>query len=184
MILKAQRPVIYAGGGVILSKASEELTKFAEFLQIPVTTTLMGLGGFPGGRPQTSGWGCWACTAPIFANMSVHHADVLIAVGARFDDRVTGKISEFAPNAKIIHIDVDPTTISKNVVVDIPIVGDCQDAFSQLNELVAHEPIGNWQEHHLEWLEQIRQWKQDYPLTYKHEGELSNRSLWWRSSMS
>ena len=137
MILKAHRPVIYAGGGVILSKASEELTKFAKSLQIPVTTTLMGLGGFP--APHKLWLGMLGMHGTYFANMSVHHADVLIAIGSRFDDRVTGKIEEFAPHAKIIHIDIDPTSISKNVVVDIPIVGDCQDALSQLNELVAAE---------------------------------------------
>ena len=131
MILKAHRPVIYAGGGVILSKASEELTKFAEALQIPVTTTLMGLGGFP--APHKLWLGMLGMHGTYFANMSVHHADVLIAIGSRFDDRVTGKIEEFAPHAKIIHVDIDPTSISKNVVVDIPIVGDCQDALSQLN---------------------------------------------------
>ena len=137
MILKAHRPVIYAGGGVILSKASEELTKFAQALQIPVTTTLMGLGGFP--APHKLWLGMLGMHGTYFANMSVHHADVLIAIGSRFDDRVTGKIEEFAPHAKIIHIDIDPTSISKNVVVDVPIVGDCQDALSQLNALVAEE---------------------------------------------
>ena len=170
MILKAHRPVIYAGGGVILSKASEELTKFAQSLQIPVTTTLMGLGGFP--APHKLWLGMLGMHGTYFANMSVHHADVLIAIGSRFDDRVTGKIEEFAPHAKIIHIDIDPTSISKNVVVDIPIVGDCQDALSQLNELVAQEPPRKLAEPHLAWLDQIAQWKQDHPLTYERNGEL------------
>ncbi len=170
MILKAHRPVIYAGGGVILSKASEELTKFAESLQIPVTATLMGLGGFP--APHKLWLGMLGMHGTYFANMSVHHADVLIAIGSRFDDRVTGKIEEFAPHAKIIHIDIDPTSISKNVVVDIPIVGDCQDALSQLNELAAEETPRELAPAHLAWLDQIGQWKQDHPLTYERNGEL------------
>jgi acetolactate synthase-1/2/3 large subunit len=170
MILKAHRPVIYAGGGVILSKASEQLTKFAQALQIPVTTTLMGLGGFP--APHKLWLGMLGMHGTYFANMSVHHADVLIAIGSRFDDRVTGKIEEFAPHARIIHVDIDPTSISKNVVVDIPIVGDCQDALSQLNALVAEETPRDLSEGHLAWLEQIAQWKQDHPLTYERNGEL------------
>jgi acetolactate synthase-1/2/3 large subunit len=170
MILKAHRPVIYAGGGVILSKASEELTKFAQALQIPVTTTLMGLGGFP--APHKLWLGMLGMHGTYFANMSVHHADVLIAIGSRFDDRVTGKIEEFAPHARIIHVDIDPTSISKNVVVDIPIVGDCLDALSQLNALTAEETPRDLSEGHLAWLEQIAQWKQDHPLTYERNGEL------------
>jgi acetolactate synthase-1/2/3 large subunit len=166
MIRKAHRPVIYGGGGIILSKASEELTKFAETLQIPVTTTLMGLGAFP--APHRLWLGMLGMHGTYFANMSVHHADVLIAIGSRFDDRVTGKIEEFAPHAKIIHIDIDPTSISKNVVVDIPIVGDCQDALSQLNAMVAEDPPGELSQAHLAWLDQIEQWKQDHPLTYDH----------------
>ncbi len=171
MILKAHRPVIYGGGGIILSKASEELTKFAETLQIPVTTTLMGLGAFP--APHKLWLGMLGMHGTYFANMSVHHADVLIAIGSRFDDRVTGKIEEFAPHAKIIHIDIDPTSISKNVVVDIPIVGDCQDALSQLNALVAEETPRELAPPHLAWLDQIAQWKQDHPLTYdRSSGDL------------
>ncbi len=170
MILKAHRPVIYAGGGVILSKASEDLTRFAESLQIPVTTTLMGLGGFP--APHKLWLGMLGMHGTYFANMSIHHTDVLIAIGSRFDDRVTGKIEEFAPHAKIIHIDIDPTSISKNVVVDIPIVGDCQDALSQLNELVAEVMPRELSPAHLAWLDQIDQWKRDHPLTYERNGEL------------
>jgi acetolactate synthase-1/2/3 large subunit len=166
LILKAHRPVIYGGGGIILSKASEELTKFAETLQIPVTTTLMGLGAFP--APHKLWLGMLGMHGTYFANMSVHHADVLIAIGSRFDDRVTGKIEEFAPHAKIIHIDIDPTSISKNVVVDIPIVGDCQDALSQLNALAAEVIPRELAPAHQDWLEQIAQWKQDHPLTYDH----------------
>ncbi|HAY21105.1 MAG TPA: biosynthetic-type acetolactate synthase large subunit [Desulfobacterales bacterium] len=171
LILKAQRPVIYAGGGVILSGSAGELTKFATLLQIPVTTTLMGLGGFP--APHDLWLGMLGMHGTYFANMSVHHADVLIAIGSRFDDRVTGKIEEFAPHAKIIHIDIDPTSISKNVVVDIPIVGDCKDALSQLNELVAALPPRELAPAHQAWLDQIAEWKRDHPLTYEqNSGEL------------
>jgi len=106
------------------------------------------------------------------ANMAVSESDVLFAVGARFDDRVTGKISGFATNAHIIHIDVDPTSISKNVPVDIPIVGDCKDALQKLIHLAEEKPIENLQEKRLEWLEQIREWRENYPLSYKTEGDI------------
>jgi len=129
-ILKAKRPVIYAGGGVIISGAHQELQKFAELAQIPVTMTLMGLGGFPSAHELALGMlgmhGTW------YANMAISETDLIIAVGARFDDRVTGKIDEFAPHAKVIHFDIDPSAISKNVKVDIPIVGDAKDALKKL----------------------------------------------------
>jgi len=171
LIAKAERPVIYAGGGVILSKASEELTRFAQAMQIPVTTTLMGLGGFP--APHDLWLGMLGMHGTYYANMSVHYADVLIAIGSRFDDRVTGKIEEFAPHAKTIHIDIDPTSISKNVVVDIPIVGDCKDALIQLNQLVAALPLADLTSRYRPWLEQIAGWKRDHPLSYdRTSGEI------------
>ena len=177
---KARHPVIYAGGGVIHSDASEQLTRLAELLQIPVTTTLMGLGGFPAVIQDASGqkllhplWlGMLGMHGTFRANMAVSDSDVLFAVGARFDDRVTGKISGFATNALIIHIDVDPTSISKNVPVDIPIVGDCKDAMQKLIHLAEEKPIENLQEKRFEWLEQIREWRENYPLSYKHEGDI------------
>ena len=139
----AKRPVLYTGGGIILSDAAEELARFAISQQIPVTSTLMGLGGFPGDNPL---WmGMLGMHGTYCANMAVSQADVLIAVGARFDDRVTGKLSEFAPHAKIIHVDIDPSSISKNVHVDVPIVGDCLDTLKQLNEHgagIAREGLG------------------------------------------
>jgi acetolactate synthase-1/2/3 large subunit len=175
---KAKRPVLYAGGGVIHSQAYEPLRKLAEALQIPVTTTLMGLGGFPativdsGGRSLHPLWlGMLGMHGTFRANMAVSHADVLFAVGARFDDRVTGKISGFAPKAKIIHIDIDPTSISKNVPVDIPIVGDCQDALNKLVQLAAAEPQEDLAERRAEWLAQIHKWEESFPLAYKQEGE-------------
>jgi acetolactate synthase-1/2/3 large subunit len=164
MILNAKRPVLYTGGGIIMSGASEELKQFADFLQIPVTSTLMGLGGFPGDHPL---WmGMLGMHGTYCANMSISETDVLIAVGARFDDRITGKLSEFAPKAKIIHIDIDPSSISKNVVVDIPIVGDCRDALHQLNNLLKEKPPMVWAAARAQWLDTINDWEKKHPLTY------------------
>jgi len=134
LILSSERPVIYAGGGVISSNAAGELTTFARKLGIPVTNTLMGLGGFPGNDPLFMGM--LGMHGTYAANMAMTNTDCLIAIGSRFDDRVTGKIDEFVPYAKIIHVDVDPTSISKNVAVDIPIVGDIQNVLKvMLKEL-------------------------------------------------
>lgn len=172
-IRKAQRPVIYAGGGVIHSSARNELTKFAEMLKIPVTTTLMGLGGFPAVTEKGTFnlhplWlGMLGMHGTFRANMAVTHCDLLFAIGARFDDRVTGKVEGFAPKAKIIHIDVDPTSISKNVRVDIPIVGDCKRALKYLIELFQEEPLEDLEEKRAPWLKQIEEWKKTYPLAYK-----------------
>jgi len=164
MILHAQRPVLYTGGGIVLSDSSEDLYKFATSLQIPVTSTLMGLGGFPGDHPL---WmGMLGMHGTYCANMAVSQADVLIAVGARFDDRVTGKLSEFAPHAKIVHIDIDPSSISKNVQVDIPIVGDCKDTLGQLNELLEDKPVRDWAELRRPWLDTVNEWSTTHPLTY------------------
>jgi len=164
MILSAKKPVLYTGGGIILSNASEELLLFAETLQIPVTSTLMGLGGFPGDNPL---WmGMLGMHGTYCANMAVSKADVLIAVGARFDDRVTGKLAEFAPHAKIIHIDIDPSSISKNVVVDIPIVGDCRDALQQLNNLLQAKAPQDWASERALWLDTVLDWEKEHPLTY------------------
>jgi acetolactate synthase-1/2/3 large subunit len=164
MILTAKQPVLYTGGGIILSNASEELLKFAEALQIPVTSTLMGLGGFPGDNPL---WmGMLGMHGTYCANMAVSQADVLIGVGARFDDRVTGKLADFAPHAKIIHVDIDPSSISKNVVVDIPIVGDCQDALKQLNDLLAETPRRDFAAIRGQWLDTVNDWEKQHPLTY------------------
>ncbi len=164
MIMGAKKPVLYTGGGIVLSDASEELTQFAESLQIPVTSTLMGLGGFPADSPL---WmGMLGMHGTYCANMAVSKADVLIAVGARFDDRVTGKLSEFAPHAKIVHVDIDPSSISKNVKVDIPIVGDCRDTLQQLNELLHEMPGRDWAAARRSWLETVAAWEKEHPLTY------------------
>jgi acetolactate synthase-1/2/3 large subunit len=164
MILHAKKPVLYTGGGIVLSDSSEELYKFATSLRIPVTSTLMGLGGFPGDHHL---WmGMLGMHGTYCANMAVSQADVLIAVGARFDDRVTGKLSEFAPHAKIVHIDIDPSSISKNVQVDIPIVGDCKDTLAQLNELLEDKPVRDWTDLRRPWLDTVDEWNKTHPLTY------------------
>jgi len=164
LIASARRPVIYAGGGVIYSKgANEELRRLAEGFSMPVTNTLMGLGGFPGNHPL---WlGMLGMHGTYRANMAVIHCDVLIGIGARFDDRVTGKLEEFAPDAKIVHIDIDPASISKNVIVDVPIVGDCRDALLKLNQALSNINI-DWEDKHRDWLEQIEEWKKEHVLSY------------------
>jgi acetolactate synthase-1/2/3 large subunit len=167
LIQRARRPVIYAGGGVISSRGPAELKSLAEALSIPVTTTLMGLGAFPGTHPL---WlGMLGMHGTYGANMAVAHSDVLIAIGARFDDRVTGKVNLFAPEARIIHIDIDPTSIRKNVNVEVPIVGDCRDALTKLNSLVQKWTKQDWSKLRQPWLEQIREWKESHPLAYQLE---------------
>jgi acetolactate synthase-1/2/3 large subunit len=168
-IAKAKRPVIYAGGGVILSSAAKELKKLGESLRCPVTTTLMGLGGFP--APHELWLGMLGMHGTFRANMAVANADMLISIGARFDDRVTGKLDEFAPSAKIVHVDIDPTSISKNVRVDIPIVGDCKDALKKLLQLIKQNPIDDLEKQRQPWLDQIQKWKETYPLAYEQKGD-------------
>jgi acetolactate synthase-1/2/3 large subunit len=172
-ILKAKKPVIYAGGGVILSDSNEELTELATKLNIPTTMTLMGLGAFPGTHKLSLGM--LGMHGTYFANMAVSKCDVLIAVGARFDDRVTGKLADFAPHAKIIHVDIDPTSISKNVKVDIPIVADCKYALTAMNRWfdVQEDFDGKEQGEKLgPWLDDINDWKRKHPLGYVEEGDI------------
>nr|WP_022852359.1 biosynthetic-type acetolactate synthase large subunit [Thermodesulfatator atlanticus] len=165
------RPVILVGGGVISSGAHEEVRELAELLHIPVTMTLMGLGGFPGTHEYSLGM--LGMHGTYYANMAVANSDLIIAVGARFDDRVTGKVDAFAPMAKIVHIDIDPTSIQKNVRVDVPIVGDCKRALAKLLEIIKEvgRPAKLWKEQFKEWWEQIEIWRRRYPLTYKQEGD-------------
>ena len=167
-ILKATRPVLYVGGGVILSNSGKELTELAEKLSIPVTMTLMGLGAYPGS--QRLSMGMLGMHGTYTANMAVAECDLLIAVGARFDDRVTGKLADFATKADIIHIDIDPTSISKNVRVDIPIVADCKNALTAINKwfdaesnFKQAEQAGRLQP----WLALISDWTTKHPLAYK-----------------
>ncbi len=163
-IEESEKPVIYAGGGVISSGASSRLVEFARHTNIPVTTTLMGLGSFPEDDPLSLKM--LGMHGTRYANYAVSDTDLLIAVGARFDDRITGKISEFASHAKIIHIDIDPTAISKNVRVDIPIVGDAKDILSQLLRALQKRKKRE------SWLGKIREWKKKYPLKYEMGGDL------------
>ena len=165
LILSSENPVVYAGGGVILSNASAELLEFAHLLSLPVTPTLMGMGGFPGSDPLSLGM--LGMHGTYQANMAISHADVILAVGARFDDRVTGKIDEFAPRAKIIHIDIDPTSISKNVRVDIPIVGDLKNVLRQMIKAVKAKEASAFREKMSEWRRQLDAWAKNHPLTYK-----------------
>ncbi len=171
LITKSKRPLLYAGGGIILSGAAKELRRFAEHFTIPVTTTLMGLGGFPGTHPLSLGM--LGMHGTYCANMAVSHADLIIAIGARFDDRVTGRLDTFATGAKIIHIDIDPTSISKNVHVDIPIVGDAKRVLSQTFTIMKKPKYKDLQKpQRKEWLHQIAEWKQQCPLTYEKGGDL------------
>jgi acetolactate synthase-1/2/3 large subunit len=165
LVREAQRPLLYVGGGVISSNAHEELTWLARKMRIPVTTTLMGLGAFPGDDELFLGM--LGMHGTYAANRAVQECDLLIAVGARFDDRVTGKLSTFASNAKIIHIDVDPTSIRKNVLVDVPIVADCAATLNALKKeveagIIAEEVL----EEHVPWLERVSDWAKRHPLTY------------------
>jgi len=168
LITKSKRPVLYTGGGIISSNASKELALLAERLGLPVTMTLMGLGGFPGNHPLSLGM--LGMHGTYTANMAVMESDLLIAVGARFDDRVTGKIESFAPQAKIIHIDIDPTSISKSVRVDLPIVGDCKRILSKILSLLEEEDIDSFKESLSKWRQQIEKWKALYNMDY-HQGD-------------
>ncbi len=171
LLLAAERPLLLAGGGVISSNASEAFTRIARDWDIPVTSTLMGLGSFPGDDPL---WlGMLGMHGTFTANKAIHNADLLLAVGARFDDRVTGKLSEFAPKAKIIHIDIDPTSIRKNVEVEVPVVGDCRHALEGIMEIAAERlktTPKDWKNDHADWLKQIDAWRTSTPLSW-HKGE-------------
>ncbi len=166
-IKKAKRAVIYAGGGVILSDASADLKKFAEHNQIPVTNTLLGLGGFPADHPLFLGM--LGMHGTYRANMTIHESDLILAIGARFDDRVTGNVAKFAPNATIVHIDIDPSAISKNIVVHVPVVGDVKGVLASLNRLQKKEEEPVWAEIRDKWLDQVRQWSDERPLTYDRD---------------
>ncbi len=164
-ILNAARPVLYVGGGAIISGAAGEVTSLARMLNIPVTMTLMGLGAFP--ATDELSLGMLGMHGTYRANMAVTSSDLLLAVGSRFDDRVTGKVDEFAPEAKIVHIDVDPTSISKNVKVDIPIVGDCKRVLRKLLSHIGKEEASAYAKARAPWLRTIREWKETCPLRYK-----------------
>jgi len=160
-INRSERPVIYAGGGVIIADAHEELATLVEKGNIPATLTLLGLGALPGDDPKFLGMLGMHGTAT--ANYAIQESDLIIAIGARFDDRITGKIDAFAPHARIVHIDIDPTSISKNIKVDIPVVGDAKSILAEINKLL----VPNERK---AWFERIEMWRAKHPLTYRDDG--------------
>ncbi|MFN3531073.1 MAG: biosynthetic-type acetolactate synthase large subunit [Candidatus Brocadia sp.] len=162
-INNSMRPVVYTGGGIIASECSKELLELAEKGNLPVTTTLMGLGGFP--EDHHLSLGMLGMHGTVYANFAVTECDLLIAIGSRFDDRVTGKIDEFAPHAKIIHIDIDPASISKTIKVDIPIVGDAKNILQELNKHIHFVE-------RKEWFDKIKSWKEKNPLSYNNTGSV------------
>ena len=164
-LLEAKRPVLYTGGGIITSQASEELTQLAELLNVPVTNTLMGLGGISGVHPQFIGM--LGMHGTYEANKAMHNADLIFAIGARFDDRVTNNVAKFCPNAKIVHVDVDPTSISKTIQAHVPVVGEAKTVLQQLLELLnktAEKPDSSALD---AWWQQIAQWRQMDSLGYQ-----------------
>ncbi len=164
-IAKAKKPVIMAGGGVILSEASKELTELVKLTNVPVTMTLMGLGDFPGSHKLSMGM--LGMHGTYYANKAVQDADLLIGIGVRFEDRVTGRTDGFAPNAKIIQIDIDPTSIRKNVRVDMPIVGDVKNVLKDMIKVIKDNK--EKKPARTAWLKQIDAWKKERPLTYKFD---------------
>ena len=164
LIMESKKPILYIGGGIITSGASAELMKLAEKIGVPVTWTLMGIGGFPSLHKQSLGMLGMHGTA--YANHSIMDADLIIALGARFDDRVTGRLDLFAPNAKVIHIDIDRSSISKNVKVHIPIVGDAKQVIAELIEEIKHKPDID------DWLKHVETLKKKYPMGYKDKSKI------------
>lgn len=187
LIEKAERPVLYCGGGIITSGAAEELRKFAEATHIPVTTTLMGVGGFPETHPLSLRW--LGMHGAAFANWAVNGeyekrktfndpmvkikdgADLLLAFGVRFDDRVTGKFEEFCKQGTIVHVDIDASELNKNRRVHLPVVGDIKDALTRLNTMIARRPLNK---KHTAWLAQIAEWKQKAPFAYAITSEIAD----------
>jgi len=170
LIREARRPVLYVGGGVIRSRASDELRELVELTQIPLVTTLMARGAVPDSHPLHLGMpGMHGTVAAVTA---LQKSDLLITLGARFDDRVTGQLSTFAPEAKVIHADIDPAEISKNRVADVPIVGDCKDVISDLITVLRGDQQAGHQGDYEAWRTQVAQWKATFPLGYTHQDGL------------
>ncbi|HKX31877.1 MAG TPA: biosynthetic-type acetolactate synthase large subunit [Blastocatellia bacterium] len=170
-IMNAERPVLYVGGGAIAAGAYDEVRLLAEKLKLPVTCTLMGLGAFPASHPQSLGM--LGMHGGYWTNMAVNNSDLLISIGARFDDRVTGKLDEFARGAKIIHVDIDPSCIGKNVKTDIPVVGDARTVCQQLIAEAARQLEGGANlVDRQPWLDQIDAWKRQHPFSYQEEDEI------------
>lgn len=175
-LAKARKPIILAGGGVIMANASEVLCELAHELDIPVATTLMGLGAFPANGDL---WlGMVGMHGTYAANMSINHTDLLVCVGARFDDRVTGRLQDFASHARIVHIDIDPTSICKNVEVDVPVVGDCRQALEGILEICrAKMADTDWSGMHADWLQTVHEWKANHPLAYNKNGHIKPQQV-------
>jgi acetolactate synthase-1/2/3 large subunit len=170
LLLSAKKPMIYSGGGAIIGDASRELTEFCRLLGYPVTNTLMGLGAYPGSDPQFVGM--LGMHGTYEANMAMHHCDVLIAIGARFDDRVTGDLEKFCPEAKIIHIDIDPASIAKNVSVDVPIVGAVSNVLKDLIDVIRATDHKVVERHSDDWWRQIDKWREIKCLDYDKSSAL------------
>src|SRR3970282_660161 len=171
-IMKAKKPIVYVGGGAVFSNAADELRELAEITQIPVTMTLMGLGSFPGSHPLSLGM--LGMHGAYWTNTAMHQCDLFVARGARFDDRVTGKLSEFCPEARVVHIDIDPTSIKKTFHAHIPIVGDVKTVLRALN-VVLRSMDGNPAEMKVlkaPWMKQIDDWKKAHPLSYKQDDKV------------
>lgn len=168
-LLAAKRPVLYSGGGVILGNAHEQLTKLAKYLNLPVTNTLMGLGAYPGSDRQFLGM--LGMHGTYEANMTMHHADVILAVGARFDDRVTNNVKKFCPNATVIHIDIDPTSISKTIHAHIPIVGDVKNVLNEMQAAIEARDTKLDERALEDWWNQIVQWRHRHGLRYDNPSE-------------
>ncbi|NOZ54505.1 MAG: acetolactate synthase 3 large subunit [Gammaproteobacteria bacterium] len=170
IILSARQPMIYTGGGVVLSGAADEVTELARYLGYPITNTLMGLGAYPATDPLFVGM--LGMHGTFEANMAMHQSDVLIAIGVRFDDRVTGDIEKFCPDAKIIHVDIDPSSISKNVRVDVPIVGDVKRVVRDINALLKEKSTKPDKEALAQWWGRIKGWQKENCLQYDRQCEL------------
>lgn len=165
VLVTSRRPLLLAGGGVIMANAADELYKLAHIMNAPVTSTLMGLGAFPGTDPL---WiGMLGMHGSYAANNAVSQADVILAVGVRFDDRVTGKLSTFAPHARIVHIDIDPTTLRKNVRVEVPVVSDCLSALQGLCAIAeSGHAQKDWEGDHADWRQQVNKWQTQQPFAW------------------
>ena len=170
LILSAKRPMIYTGGGVVLDDAADELVRFTRTLGYPITNTLMGLGAYPGTDPQFIGM--LGMHGTYEANMAMHHCDVLIGIGARFDDRVVGDVSKFCPEARIVHIDIDPASISKTVKVHVPIVGSVSNVLREINGMLEGTNRRPDAQALAEWWERIHQWKSIDCLAYDRSDTL------------
>ena len=176
VLVTSRKLLIVAGGGVIMADAAEELTTLAHAMHAPVAGTLMGLGGFPGDDPL---WlGMLGMHGTYAANKAVSEADVILAVGTRFDDRITGNLGRFASHARIVHIDIDPTTLRKNVRVEVPVVSDCLSALQGLRAILeSGHAVKDWAGDHAEWVAQVREWEREHPLGWTKGDKLKPQQV-------